>query len=68
MTGSKTINLLDLEPGMRVVLANGDKAEVVDNPQDGMWVICRYVDSPSDPGLLEAGEVPVFAPDIVGVD
>jgi hypothetical protein len=68
VAGSKTVNLLDLQPGMRVALANGATAEVVDNPQDGMWVICNYLTSPNNPKLVGAGEQPVFAPDIVSVE
>jgi hypothetical protein len=68
MAGSKTVNLLDLQPGARIGLADGATAEVIDNPQDGMWVICKYLTSPNNPKLLQAGEQPVFAPDIVSVE
>lgn len=68
MSGLKTINLLDLQPGTRIALANGATAEVVDNPQDGMWVICNFLTSPGNPQLVWAGEQPVFAPDIVSVE
>ena len=67
MSVSKTINLLDLQPGAHIALADGATAEVVDNPQDGMWVICRYLTSPGNSKLLDAGEQPVFAPDIVAL-
>jgi hypothetical protein len=68
MSASKTVNLLDLQPGMRIGLADGATAEVVDNPQDGMWVICKYLTNPKNPQLVGAGEQPVFAPDIVSVE
>ena len=68
MSGEKNINLLDLQPGMRISLANGATAQVVDNPQDGMWVICKFLTNPKNPQLVGAGEQPVFAPDIVGME
>ncbi len=68
MSGPRTINLLDLQPGMRIALADGATAEVVDNPQDGMWVICKLLTNPNNPQLVGAGEQPVFAPDIVGME
>ncbi|MGE3926313.1 MAG: hypothetical protein AB7G13_25575 [Lautropia sp.] len=66
MSDSKSINLLELEPGIRVILSDGATAEIVDNPRDGMWVICRYLSHPSDPSLVTGSERPVFAQDIVG--
>ena len=67
MSTFKTINLLELEPGMRVTLADGSTAEVVDNPRDGMWVICRRVAGADAGALPDAVEHPVFAQDIVGL-
>ncbi|MBB5215519.1 hypothetical protein [Parapusillimonas granuli] len=67
MSDNKTLNLMDLVPGMRVSLSDGAVAEVVENPQDGSWIICRYLSHPAMPNLVEAGEQPVFATDIEGI-
>ncbi|MEN3293930.1 MAG: hypothetical protein V7642_3183 [Burkholderiales bacterium] len=67
MSMSKTVNLLDLQPGMRVTMVDGAIAEVVENPQDGIWVICRYLSHPTNPKLPEAGMQPVFAQDIASM-
>lgn len=66
MSDFKTVNLNELQPGDRVKLADGAVAEVVENPQDGTWLICRYLEHPN-PALLAAGEQPVFATDIEGL-
>jgi hypothetical protein len=69
MSSAKSVNLIELQPGTRVRLANDAIAEVVENPQDGIWVICRYLTHPSDRSLTEGGvEQPVFAQDIVAVE
>lgn len=67
MADNKTLNLMELAPGMRVSLADGSTAEVVENPQDGSWIICRYLNHPSMPQLVGAGDQPVFATDIEGI-
>ena len=43
------INVLSLEPGTRVRLVGEALAEVVANPQDGIWLFLRYLASPSNP-------------------
>lgn len=58
----KSINLLDLGVGSRLSLADGSLVEVVDNPRDGTWVMCRDLGAP--PGTKD---VPVFANDVVEV-
>lgn len=67
MSDHKTLNLMDLVPGVRVRVAGGAVAEVVENPQDGTWIICRFIDHPTSPELVAAGEQPVFATDIEGI-
>ncbi|AEC20146.1 hypothetical protein PT7_1606 [Pusillimonas sp. T7-7] len=67
MSDSKTINLVDLAPGMCVSLADGAIAEVVENPQDGSWLICRYLSHPTMPELVTSREHPIFATDIEGI-
>jgi hypothetical protein len=38
----------ELKPGERVRLRGDIVAEVVDNPNDGTWIIVRHVDPPSE--------------------
>lgn len=62
---SKTLNLVDVQPGMRLITKAGDCVEVVENPQDGSWLMCRAVPLGSDAatGAIE----PIFAQDIEGL-
>ena len=62
---SKTVNLLEISAGMTVKLADGATAQVVENPMDGIWLICRYVSHPARPELVTGDELPLFAQDIV---
>ena len=55
-----------LQTGERMRLADGTMAEVVSNPRDGMWVMVRFLDSPSDPSQNDT-EGLAFAEDIVEV-
>jgi hypothetical protein len=59
------INILDLEPGDRLVLRESITAEVTQNMEDGMWVEVRYLDAPkeADRGLIEL----CHAQDIVAI-
>ncbi|ARP96840.1 hypothetical protein [Bordetella genomosp. 13] len=61
---SSTVNLVDLQPGARVRLADGAIAEVIENPQDGIWITCRYLSHPTEPGLVGDAEQQIFATDI----
>jgi hypothetical protein len=58
------INVLTLEPGMRVRLVDGATAEAVSNPRDGVWILLRYLTGP-DPSDQSSGEERVFAENIV---
>lgn len=49
---TEDINIIALEPGTKVLLAGGATAEVVANPRDGMWVLVRYLSSPTDPAQV----------------
>lgn len=64
---SQLLNLIDLEPGQQLDLADGAVVEVVENPRDGMWVFCRYLSSPENPALVDGEEHPVFAASILAV-
>ncbi len=63
---SRVINVMLLEPGRTVALANGATAEVVSNPRDGVWIFGRYVSSPGNASLVGTEEM-IFAQDIVGL-
>lgn len=60
------LNVREVEPGARVSLTDGSIVEVVENPKDGMWLICRYVSSPDDPDKAGTMEE-VFAQDVTGL-
>jgi hypothetical protein len=56
------VNLRELVPGERVKM--GDVViEVVDNPQDGMWIRGKYISFPGN-AALEGTEDQFFAADI----
>ncbi len=60
------VNARTLAVGTKVLLANEATAEVVDNPQDGMWVMVRYLASPESPAQVGTEEL-VFVTDLVEV-
>ena len=60
------INVLTLEPGTRLRLVGDAVAEVVANPQDGVWLLLRYVAAPGNPAQVGAEEM-VFAEDVLEV-
>jgi hypothetical protein len=61
---SDPINIRDLGLGMKVVLISGAEAEIVGNPNDGVWLFARYLSSPGDPALVGQEEM-IFAQDVV---
>jgi hypothetical protein len=63
---SAPINIRDLASGTSVMLADGAKAEIVDNPGDGIWLFARYLSSPRDPALIGREEM-IFAQDVVAL-
>lgn len=63
---SDTVNVRELAVGRRVRLTSGAEAEVVSNPEDGVWLFVRYVSSPANPTLVGEEEM-VFAQDVVEV-
>lgn len=42
------VHIRDLVSGDRVRLEGDILAEIVDNPNDGMWIVVRYVEPASD--------------------
>jgi hypothetical protein len=63
---SEMVNLMRLEPGTTIGLADGATAEVVSNPLDGVWIYARYLSSPRDASLVGTEEM-IFAQDIVEI-
>ena len=61
---TEPINIRLLGPGTRIVLEGGATAEIVSNPQDGVWVFARFLTSPEDPGRVGSEDM-IFAQDIV---
>ncbi len=60
---SEPINLALLSVGTKLVLSSGDIVEVVDNPQDGMWVICRRLQPDGTP-VPDGKDEAVYALDV----
>lgn len=60
------INVMSLAPGTRVRLVGDVLADIVDNPQDGIWLLLRYVSVPSHPEQVGTEEM-VFAEDVLEV-
>jgi hypothetical protein len=63
---SDPVNIRALPAGARVVLSSGAEAEIVSNPQDGVWLFARYLSSGDDPALVGQEEM-IFAQDVVEV-
>lgn len=63
---TKLINVLHLVPGQQVRLIGGATAEVVTNPQDGVWLLLRYLSSTANPALVGTEDM-VFAEDVLDV-
>ena len=63
----ETYNLIEIEPGARLKMANEAVVEVIENPRDGMWLFCRYLSHPTSPELVGDDEHAIFAQDIVAM-
>jgi hypothetical protein len=60
------VNLKTLVEGAKISTTAGATVEIVDNPQDGVWVFGKYVINPDDPSLVGTEDM-FFAADIVEV-
>jgi hypothetical protein len=60
------VNIRTLTTGTRVVLLSGAEAEIVSNPNDGVWIFARYISAPDDPELVGQEEM-IFAQDVIDV-
>jgi hypothetical protein len=63
---SDPINIRDLAVGTLVVLGSGAEAEIVANPNDGVWLFARYLSSPGDPAMVGQEEM-IFAQDVLEI-
>lgn len=55
--GGELVAIRDLEPGTKIRLRGGIVAEVTENPRDGMWVLVRYLETPTGPPAAERIEL-----------
>jgi hypothetical protein len=60
------INIRTLAPGTQVTLESGAVAEIVSNPNDGVWLFARYLSAPHDPALVGQEEM-IFAQEVAGI-
>jgi hypothetical protein len=61
--GPTRVNLRELKPGDRVKLTGDIIIEVIENPEDGMWIRGKYITVPSNP-KAEGTEDQIFASDV----
>ena len=59
------IEVRTVPAGTRLQLADDSIVEVSTNPADGYWLLCQYLESPSDPGRVGSQEMILWS-DIVG--
>src|SRR4051794_23755108 len=57
------VNLRELKPGDRIRLMGDIVVEVIENPEDGMWVRGKYITVPGNP-KAEGTEDQIFAADV----
>jgi hypothetical protein len=63
---SDPVNIRGLAVGTRVILGSGAEAEIVSNPEDGVWLFARYLSSADDPTMVGQEDM-IFAQDVVEV-
>ena len=63
---SEPVNIRQIAPGTKIALVDGALAEIVSNPNDGVWIFARYISAPNDPALVGHDEM-IFAQDVVEV-
>ena len=63
---SDAVTIRTLAVGKHVILANGAEAEIVSNPNDGVWLFARFLAYPDDPASVGTEEM-IFAQDVVEV-
>jgi hypothetical protein len=66
MSGHNALNVVDLLPGTCLRTNEGAIVELIENPRDGVWLICKFLQHDAEPDMVSDVEQPVFAQDIVG--
>lgn len=56
-------NSFDIRVGEKLKLDDGSTVLVKENPMDGVWLFCEYLDSPDS--SLVGTEQPVYGTDVV---
>lgn len=59
------LNVLHIVAGTRLRLVGNSVVEVITNPQDGIWLLVRYLEAPDDPSRVGSEDM-VFAEDVLG--
>lgn len=67
MSAANTLNVIGLLPGTHLQTTDGCIVEVLENPEDGVWLICRTLSDPARPNGGFDDKEPVFAQDIAGL-
>jgi hypothetical protein len=62
-----TVNIRSLEPGTKITLTDGAVAEVVSNPNDGVWLFARYTHCPADAARVGEEDM-IFAQYVVAAE
>ena len=62
-----TVNIRTLPPGTRITLTDGAVAEVVSNPNDGVWLFARYIHCPADTARVGEEDM-IFAQYVVAAE
>ena len=58
------VEVRTVSPGTKLRLTDGSIVEVTQNPEDGYWIIARYIESPEEPSRV-GSEDTVFWSDIL---
>ncbi len=51
------MNLFEIRPGMTIETTEGSVAEVIENMEDGQWLLVRYKAAPKHPELVDTEEL-----------
>jgi hypothetical protein len=48
----KSMDVCGLKPGGRVRTVDGAVADILNETQDGQWILIRYIESSEDPSIV----------------
>ena len=60
------IAALTIETGVKLRLRDGSIVEVAQNPQNGIWLFCNYLNSP-DPEKANLADTPIYVEEVSGL-